>query len=63
MRAGLIKGFVVPGSDVSSVSITYSYDIPKLINFPVLKKIRNSCTLVGFIGKAVLKTALHKRTP
>ncbi len=60
--AGLIKGFVVPGSDVSSVSITYSYDIPKLINFTGLKKFEIHVRSSVLSGSGC-KNGIHKRTP
>lgn len=35
----IIKGFVLPSKDLSSISITYEYDIPKLISLTTGKKL------------------------
>lgn len=58
---GLIKGLFVPKADVSTVSITYCYDLPRIMHFVGLNEINISARSSVLSGSGC-KNDIHNRS-
>lgn len=57
---GLIKGITLPATELSSVSITYSYDLPLFLHFMGLKEF-NIKTKLSVLSVSGCKNSIHNR--
>ena len=57
---GLIKGITLPATELSSVSITYSYDLPLFLHFTGLKEF-NIKTKLSVLSGSGCKNNIHNR--
>jgi hypothetical protein len=58
---GLIKGLLIPNADVSSVKITYCYDLPNIMHFVGLKEI-NITAKSSVLSGSGCKNNIHNRS-
>ena len=56
----LIKGIVLPATELSSVSITYEYDLPLFLHFTGLKEF-NIKTKLSVLAGSGCKSSIHNR--
>ena len=57
---GLIKGIALPSTELSSVSITYNYDLPLFLKFTGLKDFNIKTKLFVLAGSGC-KNSIHNR--